>query len=287
MLTLFNYLFSNRSAFFTLTISVILVLILAYIDHITGFELSFSIFYLVPISIASWYQKRIGGIIISILSSFAWFLVDYSSGHLYSSTAIPVWNAIVRFGFFIWTAYLLSTLKAKLQNEEKLARTDQLTGIMNAGAFKESAKIYFDLAIRNKHSIALGYIDLDNFKTINDTQGHTEGDRVLKAVASEMSGAVRNVDLIARLGGDEFAILLAETDYEGACTVFNKIRERLKQAAKREGWAVGFSIGVAVFQKVPKSADHAVKLADALMYRVKAAGKNQITFQVYEKLEQE
>jgi diguanylate cyclase (GGDEF)-like protein len=285
MLTLFNYLFAIRSSFLTLTVSIILVVILAFIDHITGFELSFSIFYLVPISLASWYHSRVSGIFICIFSSIVWLFVDYSSGHHYSSAAIPIWNAIVRFGFFIWTAYLLSALKTRLQNEQKLARTDQLTGIMNASAFKESAKIYIDLAIRNNHSIALGYIDLDNFKTINDTRGHTEGDQVLKIVAAEMTDSVRTVDLIARLGGDEFAILLPETDYTGAQIVFNKIRERLTQAVKREGWSVGFSIGVAIFKQVPDSTDSAVKVADALMYRVKSAGKNQIVFQIYDKLE--
>ena len=282
---LLNRLFSHRSLFFIFNFSMILVLILALIDFITGFEISFSIFYLVPISIAAWYHGRTGGILISIISSLAWLLVDFSSGHHYSNAIIPVWNTFVRFGFFILTSYLLSALKMRLQNEQRLARTDQLTGIMNAGAFKEAAKIYFDLAARHHHTVALAYIDLDNFKTINDTTGHTEGDRVLKIVASEMNNGIRSVDLIARLGGDEFAILLPETDCTGAQFVFNKIRQRLIRLANMESWPVGFSIGVAVFKTVPKSIDSAVKIADALMYRVKAAGKNQIIFQVYDKVE--
>ena len=285
MIKALNLLFLNRSFFFNISVSGVLVLLLALIDHNTGFEISFSIFYLVPVSIVSWYQNKSAGIYIALLSSCAWYIVDSSSGHVYTSNIIPIWNAAVRLGFFVWTVFLLSTLKVRLKNEEKLARTDHLTGIMNASAFKESTNIYFDLAKRHNQAVTLGYIDLDNFKSVNDRHGHSEGDRVLKKVAMELKESIRSVDLVSRLGGDEFAVLLQDTDLNGAKIVFGKLRERLQEVVERERWPVGFSMGIAAFTRIPDVVDNAVKAADALMYRVKSSGKNGIVFQTIDNTE--
>lgn len=256
-------------------ICVVLVGVLGALDHVSGYELSFSIFYLIPVSIASWYIDRRSGVALCVLSAVAWLAVDLTSGHQYSHALIPFWNAAVRFGFFVLVAHLLTTLHVHLRIERELARLDPLTGAMAGRAFRESAGERIRLAARSGRPLVLAYVDLDDFKTVNDTRGHGEGDRALKAVAETLISAVRRTDLVGRLGGDEFAILLPDTDEAGARGVLDKLREQLEQTADTGGWPIGFSIGSAVFTVPPKDPEEAIARADALMYRGKKSGKGQ------------
>ena len=276
-----NTYFENKQPLFVATLSFIFVLVTGLFDYYTGYELSFSIFYMVPISLAAWFSGRMMGVFISMFSAFVWFNVDHFSGHIYTNAAIPFWNGFVRLGFFILITLLLSEVKFRLKNETELARKDNLTGLMNARFFKDTTYNQMEIAIRHNHQIVIGYIDLDNFKTINDTSGHSEGDRVLKAVGDVINNSLRISDLAGRLGGDEFAVFLPETDRDGAELVFTKIHEKLAEEVKNNNWPVGFSIGVAIFKNIPLHADDALKFADSLMYKVKKSGKNNILYKEY------
>jgi diguanylate cyclase (GGDEF)-like protein len=97
--------------------------------------------------------------------------------------------------------------------------------------------------------------------------------------------SVRKADLVGRLGGDEFVVLLPETTHSGAATVFENIREALLKKADRQSWPIGVSIGVAVFMTTPSNVNEAIRLADALMYRVKKSGKNRMLIEAYGGLE--
>lgn len=253
---------------------VILVSVLGALDHLSGFELSFSIFYLIPVSLGAWYIDRRSGLALCVLSAVAWLAVDLTSGHEYSHPLIPFWNGAVRFGFFALVAHLLATLRVHLRIEQELARIDALTGAMAGRAFRESTGERIRLAARSGRPLVLAYVDLDDFKSVNDTRGHGEGDRALRAVAKTLIGTVRGTDLVGRLGGDEFAILLPDTDEAGARGVLDKLREQLEKTAETGGWPIGFSIGAAVFTVPPKDPEEAIARADALMYRGKKAGKN-------------
>ncbi len=258
--------------------AVLLVLVLVVIDYLTGTEISFSIFYLLPIALASWYGGKNNGLVLCVVSSLAWLAADLGDGMHYSSQLIPYWNALVRLGFFVLTCSLLSSVRNLMAREEKLARTDPLTGLLNGRAFREKAGILFGLARRHQRPLALAYIDLDNFKTVNDTRGHNEGDQALTAVAAALKSGLRKTDLAARLGGDEFAVMLPETDAEGARVLFKKVREELAGAVRAGGWPIGYSIGVVTFSKAAVHFEEALKEADRLMYRVKKEGKNQTYF---------
>jgi diguanylate cyclase (GGDEF)-like protein len=260
---------------------LLLIFVIAAADHTTGYELSFSIFYLLPIAFATWYAGLYHGALLSIVSAFVWLIADITAGNLYSQPFIPVWNAGVRFLFFIVTAWLLTTVRAQLEKERSMARLDGLTGVMNGRAFTESAQAVLRIADRFGRPTAIGYIDLDNFKSVNDALGHAEGDRVLQTVASVLMNSVRKADLVGRLGGDEFVVLLPETTGSGATTVFENIRESILEKAGEQGWPIGLSIGAAVFLNAPSSLDEAVRVADTLMYRVKNSGKNRILIEAY------
>ena len=259
---------------------IVLVAMIGFLDFLTGNELSFSIFYLLPSVLAGWFVGKKFGHLISILSASTWLTVDFASESQYSNILIPYWNALVRLGFFLIVISLISWLKSALEYQAVLAELDGLTGLLNARAFRQKSEIPFGLSTRNHRAVSLAYIDLDGFKGINDTLGHSTGDQVLLAVADTIKRRLRASDLCARLGGDEFAILLPETDFSGAQTFFNSLHENLNKLAEHENWLVGFSIGVAVFQSPTCSLDQAIRLADELMYEIKHSGKNKVRYKL-------
>lgn len=261
--------------------SLLLIASVGAIDHLIGYELSFSIFYLIPVGISSWYAGRRLTIPVCIISAAVWLTVDYTAGHQYSHLAIPLWNAGVRLGFFVIVAHLLLRLRGALEVQASLAQQDGLTGIMNARAFRQRCDSVAQLAARHGHQMAIGYLDLDGFKGVNDTLGHGAGDRVLQAIATALAKRLRASDFVGRLGGDEFAVLLPETDLAGARTFFTEMRESLLGLAADNHWSVGFSIGVVGFRSPPVNSDDAIRCADDLMYKVKSAGKNSILFEEY------
>lgn len=265
-----------------LIFSFLLVALIGALDEVTGYEMSFSIFYLIPVALVSWYTSdRSAHLLICIVSAVTWLYVDIISGHTHSHSLMPVWNTGVRLGFYIIVSSLLLQLHKSLVLQASLAELDGLTGIMNARAFRQQCQSCFELSSRHNQALAIGYLDIDGFKGINDKKGHAIGDAVLKAVACRLSERLRSSDICARLGGDEFVALLPQTDIDGAKIFFVELHKNLLQLAEINHWPIGFSIGVAVFTIPPKSPDDAIRFADQLMYQVKHAGKNRIMFEEY------
>ncbi len=171
---------------------------------------------------------------------------------------------------------LLKSQRATLETERRLSRTDGLTGAANRRAFYETAEVERKRALRYGRPMSLAYIDLDNFKQVNDQSGHDSGDRVLVCVAEVLRKHNRAENLVARLGGDEFALLLPEAGQISAGVVINKLRGLLNNAMRENGWPVTFSIGVVTYDKPPENMEEMVQVADKLMYTVKREGKNKI-----------
>lgn len=252
------------------TVAAILVVLLAALDQLTGYELSFSVFYLVPTSIAAWYGSRSMGYAASAMSAAAWLAVEKISAVPYSQEWMIYWNGAVRFLFFIIVAWLVAELHETLKRHQQLARTDNLTGLLNRAGFIAHAAPVIASASRYGHPTSLAYIDLDGFKSINDSLGHARGDDALKVVAQRLLTASRESDVVARLGGDEFAVLLPSTSLQGARSFFGKLQELLYEESRHHGWqTLGFSIGAIVFEQGPPPLGDALRLADELMYRAK------------------
>lgn len=256
--------------------SLALIAWIGWIDHLTGHELSFGIFYLFPIALATWYAPPPFGSVFCLVSAVVLLCADVVDGHVYKHAWITYWNAGIRLGFFLLTTRLLGTLKTAFQREKSMSRTDSLTQVLNPRGFREEADRLLHLAARHRHPATLAYIDLDNFKGVNDTFGHSVGDRVLQVVAQALARGVRSTDVVGRLGGDEFAVFMPETNTEGALAVSAKLRGELRRTAAENNYPIGFSMGVAVFPAVPARLDDAIKAADRLMYRVKTSGKDNL-----------
>jgi predicted signal transduction protein with EAL and GGDEF domain len=209
LMTISEYLSKKPKPFLTV-LGVLLVLFIGYIDYFTGYEISFSIFYVFPIVLIAWFAGRLYAVFISILSAAIWLSADLLSGHSYSHYTIPLWNSIMRLGFFLTFTYLLTTIKRLLEHKTDLSQKDSLTGVANGRYFTELANIEINRPVRFNHPLTIAYIDIDNFKQVNDVSGHSTGDRLLNSVAETIKKNIRSIDIVARLGGDEFSILMPE-----------------------------------------------------------------------------
>jgi diguanylate cyclase (GGDEF)-like protein len=165
---------------------------------------------------------------------------------------------------------------------ERTARsavTDGLTGLYNHAYLLEALRKEVLRSRRHELKLSLVLIDIDDFKKINDTKGHVEGDRVLVRTAQLVRESLREIDTAARYGGEEFAVLLPETSRTGAYVVAERIRSRIQTRSKsvRGSFAVTVSGGVATFPDDATSREDLVRRADEGLYRSKASGKNRIS----------
>ena len=258
------------------------VFLLGWLDYATSYEFSLAVFYLAPILGASWVAGRTYGLGLAVTSAVLSVVTDLLSGLQYSSLVFHVWAGTMRTVFFAVAVMLLVALRDSLARERTLARRDALTGLANRTAFFEAAGLEVERLRRYGHPLTVGFIDCDQFKAVNDTQGHEAGDRVLVAVAGALRHAVRQTDLAARIGGDEFALLFPELGEQQARDVLGKLQGRLLEAMRRDGWPVTFSIGVVTCLAPPISFDAVLAQADTLMYAVKTAGRNAVQFALFD-----
>jgi diguanylate cyclase (GGDEF)-like protein len=238
--------------------------------------LSFAVLYLVPISFFTWFIGIRSAITTAVASVFVLLSFDLSHG----TRAHPYWDTLMNLGMFIFIVFILSEVRALYERERGLSRTDVLTGLLNRRAFLEALERESARHRRFPRPLTLAYLDVDNFKGINDAQGHGAGDKLLMAAAQVMTSSVRDVDSVGRLGGDEFAILMPETDADASKVAMTKVHAKLRDATA-DTWPVTFSIGVVTFEKVPDTAEEMIRLADELMYSVKQSGKNRTASQRY------
>jgi diguanylate cyclase (GGDEF)-like protein len=258
--------------------SLLYTAVVAWTDYRIGTSLPMAVFYLPPIVAVSWFLGRSAGLLFVLLSAAAGSLLERIAG---ASTRLLLWNGASQLLFFLVVAALVSVLAEQTVQLRTLAREDPLTGIPNRRAFFGALDRALEWSRRQGVPWVLAYLDVDNFKKINDTRGHGVGDAVLQQVARTLREGTRRIDVVARLGGDEFALLLPNTDAGEAETVINKLLAVLEEAMASNGFEVSFSIGVVTFAAPPDSLDTAVAMADACMYRVKARGKAGAVFRIW------
>ena len=267
-----------QSKLFCGLVGFTLVGIIGVIDYLTGFEIAFSLFYLVPIFLVAWQTGKPLGILISIASAFTWFLADMLAGSEYSRSVIVYWNMFIRFGFFLIVVFLLTSLRKALDHERELSREDSMTGAVNYRFFSVLLQMEINRTSRYTAPFTIAYIDIDDFKAVNDQYGHSTGDKVLRHVVQYFQNNLRKTDIVTRLGGDEFALLLPETDQEAASALLTRVQQGLLQEMQHTNWPVTFSFGVLTCLSTAPTVDDVIKKADDLMYSVKKNGKNAITF---------
>lgn len=175
----------------------------------------------------------------------------------------------------------ISPYKANEERLKFLATHDALTGLPNRAEFKRYCHEAIERARRSRRRVAVLYIDLDNFKPVNDTYGHLAGDELLKTVGARMKQVMRETDIVARIGGDEFSVLLADLDdissgYIVACKLLDMLSQPVETRHGKH--VVGASIGVSTYPDDGDDPQALLRLADAAMYRVKQGGRNGVGF---------
>jgi diguanylate cyclase (GGDEF)-like protein/PAS domain S-box-containing protein len=200
--------------------------------------------------------------------------------HLADGRVIKVVNEPMAEGGWVVTYEDITERHQAEQNIARMARHDALTDLPNRVLFRE--KMADGLARVESHieSMAVLCLDLDNFKTINDTLGHPIGDKLLRAVAERLCSVVGRDDTIARLGGDEFAILQCATNPYAAETLAGRLVEAVSTPIVVDGQEIntGISVGIAVAPNDGTEADHLMKCADLALYRAKAEGRGLFRF---------
>jgi diguanylate cyclase (GGDEF)-like protein/PAS domain S-box-containing protein len=171
--------------------------------------------------------------------------------------------------------------KTAQEQIEYQAFHDVVTGLPNRRLFRDRIGVALAHARRQRRGIAVMFLDLDQFKLVNDTLGHTVGDALLQAVANRLVGCVRAEDTVARMGGDEFTVLVSDTnDRRAAGIVAQKVLETVAQPITVEGHElfVTTSLGIAMFPDDGTDAETLLKNADRAMYRAKEAGRNNFQY---------
>jgi diguanylate cyclase (GGDEF)-like protein len=269
-------LFSSRSPVTVITICLFLLALIGWIDYLSG-DYSLIILYLMPVSLVAWFAPWPSGILFCLLALVTRFIADEaSSSFSLNNAALHYWNLFVEFLFLLIMSLLFSALRRNLDSEKTRARTDPLTGALNRRAFFDIAEYELNRSQRYEHAATIAYIDLDNFKGINDRLGHAVGDTLLITVTNTITSNIRSTDSLSRFGGDEFVILLPETPAVAAAKFLEKIHCQLNQAMSAQNWPVSFSIGAITYPKSPPGVDEVIKKADMLMYEVKRSGKNRL-----------
>jgi diguanylate cyclase (GGDEF)-like protein len=257
------------------------VVLVGVVDFATGVELRVWPLYYLPLSLAAWHLRRGWMVVVAAgLCSAAWLASNYLAGLTFSTPAVWLFNVLTQGASFVVVGLLIATLRTALVHEQELSRTDPLTSLLNARALYEEAERTLALSRRRKRPVTVACIDLDDFKLVNDTQGHHEGDQVLRSVATMIRTSTRNSDLAARMGGDEFLLLLPETGLTEATLMLDRLGVLLAEALSHTPGPVTASIGGVVFLTVPDSLETMVQEADRRLYAAKAKGKKQVQLDV-------
>ncbi|PKN46525.1 MAG: hypothetical protein CVU59_05845 [Deltaproteobacteria bacterium HGW-Deltaproteobacteria-17] len=269
----------SRSLF---VLSLLLVAVISLIDYYTGVHVRIFPLYYLSIAFGAYFLSMRAGVFLAIISSIAWVCSNLLIG--LDSFGPVTWgiNISTMTLSFLLIAFLIGRLRQGLLRERDLSRRDQLTGLHNSRAFYEFGIFLISGSQRRRAPLTIAFIDLDNFKAVNDRLGHHEGDQVLREAGKLLQGHFRKSDLVARLGGDEFSVLLQDTDGEAASLVLERLRARMQEVMTARGLPVTMSIGAVFFPQAPATLEEAIHAADELMYVAKKEGKNRLFLKTHQ-----
>jgi diguanylate cyclase (GGDEF)-like protein len=254
---------------------LLLTLLVYWVNAVTPPGARLGILYIIPVLLVTWTEGLTWGIVFAVATigfreATAWEQMPADT---------PMVLRLANTGAYVAVLGVamagLQTLRRREAQMARLVIQDQLTNVLNARAFAERLGQELDRNRRYPRSLALMYMDLDNFKVINDTHGHQTGDAVLRLVADAMRSSVRQADVVGRLGGDEFAVLMPETDAQLADAAAKRLIASLRNVFKGTP-NVTASIGVVSCTATDASTDDLLRRADQAMYDAKKSGKDRV-----------
>jgi len=254
---------------------------IAVADAVTPPALNLTFAYIFVILLACW---NIGTIAALAYVGLAFAVQVYALWNLKSPAITPIyWWIIVgnRLFTFLLVVVLTAPLRSLYRHQQASARLDSLTGAVNRSHFLEVLAVEIARSRRAQQPFTVAYLDCDDFKRVNDTRGHGEGDVLLRTAVETLRQNLRVIDTVARVGGDEFVVLLPSTSSEEAALTMERLRADLNRVMSANQWAVSFSIGMGTFEGGERSPDDVIARCDALMYRAKGESKNSVVCEVF------
>jgi diguanylate cyclase (GGDEF)-like protein len=255
---------------------LLMVAAVAGLDSGTGDALSLAPLYTILIVMATWRAGGPTGVMLAVACALAWLLVDISVNAEHAGILTYGSNVAIRGAAYLALAVVIALLRRAIHLEWHNARVDYVTGIANVRQFYDDASTELRRAHRHHYPLTLVFLDVDDFKAINDRFGHRAGDRALRTVAAMLASEVRSSDVLARLGGDEFAVLMPHARCDAAHALLSRLKKSAAEHLHLEGIQVTFSAGVATFDSLPESVDEMLGTADRVMYSAKHGGKDRI-----------
>jgi len=236
-------------------------------------QVRLGILYLVPILLATWYQGLWWGVAFLVGSMLLRIPVE-----LAQQPNVTLVSSFINQGSIAAVAGIamaaFRNIRRTQSQLEDLAIHDPLTRVMNARTFSDRLGQELRRNRRYGRPLSLLYLDLDDFKVVNDSHGHQTGDAVLRLVAEAIRGAVRQADIVGRLGGDEFAVLMPETGADVAEAAAGRLAKSLREAFHGNP-SVTASIGIVSCTDAGAGPDDVLHKADRAMYEAKKLGKDQ------------
>ena len=228
--------------------------------------------------VAQWDRKRVSGLLAQAtegrVCQFEYTSIVNGRARVFASTLVPLRGTGGKVGKVLGYAQDITARKSSEQELVHRAEHDSLTDLPNRGLFMDRLRSGIARSRRNNQPLALLFVDLNEFKPVNDRHGHQIGDRLLRMVARRLVAAVREVDTVARVGGDEFAVILeAIGDAADATAVAAKISESIGEPFSIDGRSleIGASTGIAIYPSDGEEMSSLLHHADAQMYRAKRA----------------
>src|SRR6266704_6926935 len=254
---------------------IVLTLAVYWANDQTPPDIRLGILYIVPVLLVTWTEGLAWGLgfavaTIVLREAVAWEQLPPETPTL--------WRVINAASYVLVLGIAMAGLQRLRHIQEQLSRLathDPLTSLVNARSFAARLTQELERNRRYPRPLALLYLDLDDFKVINDSHGHQTGDAVLRLVAEAMRSSVRQADVVGRLGGDEFAVLMPETDAPLADAAAKRLVVELRTVFKGTP-TVTASIGVVSCAATDASTDDLLRRADAAMYDAKKSGKDRV-----------
>ena len=254
---------------------IALTLLVYWANAVTPSSARLGVLYIVPVLLVTWTEGLTWGIVFAVVTTV--FREAIAWDQMPADTPL-LWRVVNGSAYVAVLAVAMAGLQMLRRSQALLARLvtqDQLTNVLNARAFADRLSQELDRNRRYPRPLALLYMDLDNFKVINDTHGHQTGDAVLRLVADAMRSSVRQADVVGRLGGDEFAVLMPETDAQLADSAAKRLASSLRNVFRGTP-NVTASIGVVSCTATEANTDDLLRRADQAMYDAKRMGKDRV-----------
>ena len=270
------------------------VVVIGWINYVVPPDVGLTLVYLGPIVVAGWWTTGRQTMLVAGAAALVVLVADLAS-RTDPAFGVVAWNASSKLVIFLVVGLGVTRMRrtqetlagatahlARLvERERTLALTDALTSLPNFRAFRRQVRAEVARRQRQGGPVVLAYLDLDNFKLVNDLHGHAAGDDLLRQIGTLLQSGVRPGDVVARVGGDEFAVVFADCRLEDAERVARRLIDAVRAAGRRYPRAgVTASVGVACFEAAPRDEEEALRLADDAMYEAKAGGKSRVVTRV-------